>query len=650
MKKTVIAIALLLAANIMHGQSYKLQSPNGKIVAKIEVKERLTYSLLNDGIPIVEPSGIAMNTSLFSENIFAEKHNAIFDSTSRVVKPLWGTTAELAETFNQLTLNYGNGLSLEFRCYNEGFAWRVITAYDKEIMVYNESDEFNIPSDASVYFSQVNSFLTPFEVNYLPKPLNEIEKNALALTPLMYKTHTGQLVVVSESNLFEYPGMFIIKGDGKTFKTVFPQYPKREKQQLPGRLHLVKWPQISRMVVKKTENYISKSHGPRAYPWRVVMIAQNDVDILTNNLVYLLADEAKGDFSWVKPGKVVWDWYHNWNLQGVDFTPGINTQTYKYMVDFAARNHIEYINIDDGWTKLWSFDRVNPNLNLQEVISYARSKGVKVFIWAMWNTIDKDFTRNLDKFSQMGVSGLKVDFFDRTDQRIVDFVNKLAEECGKRHLLLNLHGMYKPTGINRTYPNIVNIEGVLGLEYNKFSDKCTPVHNLTIPFVRNVVGPMDYTPGSMRHTTPEKFEKSWENPHSMTTRAQQMAMYVVFHGGVQMLADSPTLYEKDSVALKYLSEVPTTWDKTIALEGNVGESIAIARKNGNKWYIGCMTATNQHDFDINLNFLDDREYKMTIISEGKTDDELLLTTKQTAKNTGHNFKVKPRSGLVIILE
>lgn len=650
MKRISILTFLIFATKLMFGQNYTLKSPNGMLVANIELKDRLTYSLLVNGSVIVEPSAIAMNTSEFADKNFLGKHTALFDSTNRTVMPLWGTTSEIHDNFNQLVLKYSDGISLEFRCYNHGFAWRMVTSFDKEVIVFNENSEFNLPLGSTVYFPQVSSFLTPFEVNYLPKTMQEIENGALGLTPLMYKTPQGQLVVISESNLFEYPGMFIRKVDGNKLISVFPPYPKKEKQELPGRLHLVKWPQISRMVVKKTENFIAKSNGARSYPWRAVMVAQNDAEILQNNLVYLLADEPQMDFSWVKPGKVVWDWYHNWNLQGVDFKPGINTQTYKYMVDFAVKNGIEYINIDDGWTKLWSFDRVNPQLNLNEVIEYAKSKGVGVFIWAMWNTLDKDLKANLDRFSKMGVSGLKVDFFDRADQRIVNFVNTLAEECAKRKLLLNLHGMYKPTGINHTYPNIVNIEGVLGLEHNKFSDKCTPSHNLTIPFVRNVVGPMDYTPGSMRHVTPENFKKSWDNPHSMTTRAQQMAMYVVYHGGVQMLADSPTFYEKDSIALNFLSSVPVTWDKSIVIEGNVGQNIAIARKHKDKWYIGCMTANSQHDLNLNLNFLDDREYRMTVISEGNSDDELVLKTVVTDKNSIHSFKVKPRSGLVIIFE
>lgn len=348
MKRISILTFLIFATKIMFGQSYTLKSPNGMLVANIELKDRLTYSLSVNGSVIVEPSAIAMNTSEFADKNFLGKHTAIYDSTNRTVMPLWGTTSEIHDSFNQLVLKYSDGISLEFRCYNQGFAWRVVTSFDKEVIVFNENSEFNLPLGSTVYFPQVSSFLTPFEANYLPKTMQEIENGALGLTPFMYKTPQGQLVVISESNLFEYPGMFIRKVDDNKLISVFPPYPKKEKQELPGRLHLVKWPQISRMVVKKTENFIAKSNGARSYPWRAVMVAQNDAEILQNNLVYLLADEPQMDFSWVKPGKVVWDWYHNWNLQGVNFKPGINTQTYKYMVDFAAKNDIEYINIDDG--------------------------------------------------------------------------------------------------------------------------------------------------------------------------------------------------------------------------------------------------------------------------------------------------------------
>lgn len=341
---------------------------------------------------------------------------------------------------------------------------------------------------------------------------------------------------------------------------------------------------------------------------------------------------------------------HKWNLQGVDFEPGINTQTYKYKIDFAAKHGIEYVNIDDGWSKLWNFSKVNSNIDLQEVISYANDRGVGIFLWAMWNTIDKDFIANLDWFKELGIAGLKVDFFDRTDQRMVDFINRLAHECAERNLLLNLHGMYKPTGISRTYPNVVAIEGVLGLEYNKFSNKCTPNHNLTIPFVRNIVGPMDYTPGAMRYMEPENFEKSWDNPHAMTTRAHQMAMYVVYHSGAQMLADSPTFYEQDEVTLNFLSAVPVTWDESLPLLGKVGEVIAVARRKGEKWYIGGMAGNENQQISIDLSFIGDRDYQMTLLSDGKTAYDLNKEVKSVSKNYTFKHEIKRAGGFVIILD
>lgn len=466
----------------------------------------------------------------------------------------------------------------------------------------------------------------------------------------MYKLPSGKVVVVSESNLFQYPGMFLKKSGQNAFKAVFPKYPKRESQEFLGKLKLVKWPQLSRMVVRSTEDFIAKSGGKRNFPWRVIMVGDSDLDILNNSLVYQLADLPQGDFSWVNPGKVVWDWYHNWNLQGVDFKAGINTQTYKYMIDFAAKHGIEYVNIDDGWSKLWDFNKINPNLNLEEVLRYAKEKNVGIFLWAMWNTIDKDFIANLDKFQQLGIVGLKVDFFDRCDQRMVDFVNQLAEECAKRKLLLNLHGMYKPTGIDHTYPNVVNIEGVLGLEYNKFSNRCTPEHNLTIPFVRNIVGPMDYTPGAMRYMSQVEFKKSWDNPHAMTTRSHQLAMYIVYHGGVQMLADSPTFYEGDDLTISFLSQVPVIWDESIPIAGKIGEIAVIARKNGEKWYVGGMAANEVQKVNFAFDFLSDGLYTMTFIADGENSSSLIKETYSISRINTFTYDIKSTGGFVMIIE
>lgn len=651
MKRSFVIIAFLLISKSISAQVHQLSSPNKRLVVSISVDNGLFYSVQKDGITVIQNSRITLKTNKFTEALFNNKPTVNNTNSKGVINPLWGTSSSITDEYSQITLAYPENVSVQIRAYNSGAAWRFVTEIDGELLVFDEVAEFALPGESVVYFPETKGFLTSFEPNYLPNDVSKIDNNKLAHTPMMYTTPQKHVVVISESNLFEYPGMFLKKTSNNSFSGAFPKFPKKEKQEILGRWRLVKWPQLSRMVVKSTEDFIAKSDGKRDFPWRVVMIADSDVEILNNTLVYQLANEPNMDYSWVKPGKVVWDWYHKWNLQNVPFEPGINTQTYKYKIDFAAKHGIEYVNIDDGWSKLWDFNRINPKLDVDEVIKYANQKGVGIFLWAMWNTIDKDFIANLDKFQQMGIAGLKVDFFDRTDQRMVDFINLLAEECAKRKLLLNLHGMYKPTGIDRTYPNVVNIEAVLGLEYNKFSDRCTPEHNLTIPFVRNIVGPMDYTPGSMRYMNPETFQKSWDNPHSMSTRAQQLAMYVIYHGGVQMLADSPTFYEKDDIALNFLSKVPVTWDESVPLVGKIGEVIVIARRHGNKWYIGGMAGNNPQTISFPFDFLDqDREYTLTLLSNGDAADEVVKVSRGVTKNDTFTSAVVPRGGFVLLLE
>ena len=649
MKRLLAKILFVLITSALSAQSHQLRSPNGELLVSISVDNGLAYSAEKNGVEFIQQSSIGLITNYFDESDLMETPTVVRDQKENVISPLWGTSAEIVDEYNEIKLLYKQ-FTVQFRAYNSGFAWRFATTIDDEVIVFDERAEFSIPDKSIAFFPETESFRTPFEPNYSPIQVGKIEEGKLAHTPIMFKIASGEVVVISESNLFKYPGMFLKKVGNSEFSGVFPKYPKRESQEILGKLHLVKWPQLSRMVVRSTEDFIAKSNGKRTFPWRVVMVANTDVELLNNTLVYQLANEPEMDFSWVKPGKVVWDWYHKWNLQGVDFEPGINTQTYKYKIDFAAKHGIEYVNIDDGWSKLWNFSKVNSNIDLQEVISYANERGVGIFLWAMWNTIDKDFIANLDWFKELGIAGLKVDFFDRTDQRMVDFINRLAHECAERNLLLNLHGMYKPTGISRTYPNVVAIEGVLGLEYNKFSNKCTPNHNLTIPFVRNIVGPMDYTPGAMRYMEPENFEKSWDNPHAMTTRAHQMAMYVVYHSGAQMLADSPTFYEQDEVALNFLSAVPVTWDESLPLLGKVGEVIAVARRKGEKWYIGGMAGNENQQISINLSFIGDRDYQMTLLSDGKTAYDLNKEVKSVSKNYTFKHEMKRAGGFVIILD
>lgn len=651
MKKLLFITICLLIALPFFGKEYSIKSPDKTLELIINVGENLTYKVLKDGEILIEPSAIGLISNQCNLNDFTKVLNTQ-DSTMRInYDLLWGTTSTIQATGNLLTLNFSEKIALQFCAFNDGIAWRYKTTYNNNLQINNEVAEFNLNTNSTVYFPEVKGFSNPFEANFLPQKVSQVSEKRLGLTPLLVKTQRGKTMVISEANLFEYPGMFMnLSNNGLT--ATFPNYPAKEKEQFLGRMRLVNIPQFSKLLVTDTKEYIAKTKGTRTFPWRTIQIENEDKDLLSNNLIALLAKKpAKTeDYSWVKPGKVVWDWYHKWNLQDVDFKPGINTATYKYMIDFAVKNKIEYVNIDDGWCGLHNFKKVNKNLDLQAVLSYAKEKEIGIFLWCTWQTLDENLIENLDYFQSLGIAGLKVDFFDRCDQRVVDFVNTLAKEAAQRKLLLNLHGMYKPTGLQISYPNVVNCEGVLGLEYNKFSDKCTPTHNLTIPFVRNVVGPMDYTPGSMRYVSPTNFEKSWTNPHTMSTRAQQLAMYVIYHGGIQMLADSPTLFEQDSIAMEFLSKVPVTWDETVPLYGNLGKAIAIARRSGTDWYIAAMTANEPKDFEIDLSFLKGDNYKMKLIENGTLPEQ--LNVKKTTINNNNKLKisVKELGGFIALLQ
>lgn len=649
---SIATLGLLLGFQLMAAtqNNYKLNSPDETIEFTLTTTNGIYYSVLKDGEVLIEPSQILLETDKLSLHSIDNSLQPVLDQQTESFDLVWGTTSNISTRYNALKLWLNSSMWLECRAYNEGVAWRYGCKDSTTMQINDEQVEFNFPDDQTVYFPKVDGFSNPFEPQYLPEVLAEVEDQQLGLTPLLFSSKTGKQVLISEVNLFSYPGMFVKKTD-KGCSAIFPKYPSKEKEQLLGRMRLVNIPQFSKMMVAETEKFIAKKDCSQPFPWRAILVANSEVELLDNHLIAALAEKPKErDFSWVKPGKVVWDWYHKWNLTDVDFKPGINTETYKYMIDFAADNNIEYVNIDDGWCGLHNFNNINRNLNLDEVLSYANDRNVGIFLWATWQTLRDNLETNLDMFEKLGVAGLKVDFFDRSDQVVVDFINTLADEAAERELLLNLHGMYKPTGIQITYPNVVNLEGVLGLEYNKFSNKVTPEHNLTIPFIRNVVGPMDYTPGGMYYMAQENFEKSWKNPHVMTSKAQQMAMYVIYHGGIQMLADSPTMYEADSVALQFLSKVPVSWDQSIALEGTIGETIAIARRSGKVWYVSAMNAGVAADITIDFDFLKDATYETTLFEEGSEVDQLHKNEIHIDSSSSIRFQLKRASGVVLRIE
>ncbi|HEV8188181.1 MAG TPA: glycoside hydrolase family 97 catalytic domain-containing protein, partial [Pyrinomonadaceae bacterium] len=394
--------------------------------------------------------------------------------------------------------------------------------------------------------------------------------------------------------------------------------------------------------VTEAADYIAVTKGTRTFPWRIIGVAASDAELLTNQIVYLLAKPSEvTDTSWIKPGKVPWDWYNALNIYGVDFKSGINTQTYKYYIDFASKYGLDYIIIDEGWYKLGNLLEVVPAMNIEEVVAYGKQKNVGVILWMVWKTLDDQFLPALDQFEKWGVKGLKVDFMQRDDQKVINFYHKLCREAAKRKMIVDFHGAIRPATMVRTWPNLINTEGVRGLEWNKWSKETTPEHNVTLPFTRMFLGPLDYTPGAMINSGAERnFAAVFERPMSLGTRCHQLAMYVVYEGPLQMLADSPSHYLKEPEVMEFLGPVPTVWDETVVLAAQIGDYVIIARRNGRDWYVGAMTDWTARDFEIDLSFLPDGNFQMTSFADGPNADRSGSDYKKSIQSVEKTTKLK----------
>ncbi|MCG8702035.1 MAG: glycoside hydrolase family 97 N-terminal domain-containing protein, partial [Bacteroidales bacterium] len=439
MDKFILILSLLFVCNWqVKAENFQLKSPNGTIQVTINWEGgQLKYKVESNGEELIAPSLIGMNTNAFGIKDLADVKKVTNSNGHEDYTPVWGTTQRVSESFNTTTIEFEKDFSIEFRAYDCGIAWRFISKSGKEIVVVNEVSEFNLNKGNTVFFPETDDFSTPFEPNYIPINIEKVAEQKLGLTPVLIKSPKGQAMVITDVNVKNYPGMFVHMSRSGLNAT-FPAYPSKEKEQFLGRLRLTNIPQLSKMLVVETEGYIAKTKGTNQFPWRAILIETTEKELLTNSLVEALADKpvSDNDFTWVKPGKVVWDWYHNWKFDDVNFKPGINTETYRYMIDFAVENNIEYVNIDDGWSGLHNFNKINKKLDLDEVLAYAKQKEIGIFLWCTWQTLEENLQENLDYFQQLGVAGLKVDFFDRCDQKVVDFVNQLGEECAQRKLLL----------------------------------------------------------------------------------------------------------------------------------------------------------------------------------------------------------------------
>lgn len=592
MKKTLLCL-MMAWGSLVFAENYTVNSPDSRITVNVETGTNTTYSVTFHGKVILNPSPISMtfdNGTVIGRNMEVKKVERF--TQNQVLKPVVRQKSEqIIDHYNEMVLD-ADRYKLYFRVYNDGLAYRFHTDFPDSLKVLNEEVTYCFPEDYNTLFPEERSMLSAQQPLFKPMKLSEIGTDRFCSTPILIKVDENARIFISESDLESYPGMFLRKQGknelaGKFAAVSLEDYKTDDRQIFPT----------------KRADYIARVNGTRNYPWRAMIVAENDANLITNQLIYKLAPEANGDYSWVRPGKIAWDWYNALILTGVDFKCGINNDTYKYYIDFASKYGIEYVVIDDGWSEAWDVTKTIPEINMEELVAYGKKKNVDLILWVSWAPFREKIDEAFDKFCQWGIKGIKMDFMNRDDQEMVDFYYEVARKAAAHKMLVDFHGAYKPTGWLRTFPNVLTSEGVAGLENHKWGSFVTPKHNVTLPFTRMVAGPMDYTPGAMINFH-EKDHKIWFNlPASVGTRCHQLGMYVVYESPLQMLADSPSNYYREPVCMEFLSQVPVVWDETRVLKASVGEYVIVARRHGDAWYIGGMAGEQGQKFEIDLDFI-----------------------------------------------
>jgi alpha-glucosidase len=635
----VIGAAASGAAAAAQTGSFDLPSPDKRIEVRVRTANGIRFDLLLKGRALLEDCAVAMDVEHKKLGTGGKVTGSAERTVDQMLEPVVRQKfAKIHENYNEVRIEMEGDYAVVFRAYDEGAAYRFETKFPKkEVTVYSEDMHLNFPGNFAVYYPQEDSFFSHNERKYLPQHLREILPEFHASLPAVVDAD-GVKVAIAESDLEEYPGLWLKGTGGTALEATFPPYPLKETLEKDRDFR-----------VSTSADYLAVTRGTRTYPWRLMGVAEKDGDLLTNQLVWLLEKPSLvADTSWIKPGKVAWDWWNANNIYGVDFKAGINTATYKYYIDFAAKYGLQYIVLDEGWYRLGNVLEPVPEINVEELTAYARKKNVGIILWVIWKTLDDQLQPALDQYAKWGISGIKVDFMQRDDQKVIEFYYKVSRETAKRKMLVDFHGGQKPASMTRTWPNLISAEGVRGMEWSKWSADSEPEHNVTLPFTRMFLGPMDYTPGAMLNATKGTFAPIHMRPMAMGTRCQQLAMYVVYESPLQMLADSPSTYMREPEAMEFLSAVPTVWDETKVLDARIADYVAVARRNGRDWYVGAMTDWTAREMEIDFSFLPEGEFTMTAYRDGINADRFAgdyriekITVNRTTKQ---KVKLAPGGG------
>lgn len=592
------------------GKSINLLSPNGKIKVSITIGDKIYYSISDNSKDLLTESHLALELgdAVLGENprLISTKKSKGDETITPHISLKFSTVRSI---YTDLLMNFKGDYAVEFRAFDDGIAYRFITKKKGAIEIMNEDFTLNFPEEDTLNLQQVNGFKTAYEEAYTHiASANWKPADKMSTLPVLISTKSGAKLLISESDVTDYPCMFL-KGNGNNgAEGVYPKTPLEFGPDGDRSLKIV-----------RSADYIAKTDGSRTFPWRYFVITNNDKQLMENTMTLKLAPESViADPSWIKPGQASWEWWNGATPYGpdVNFVSGYNTDTYKYFIDFASKFGISYIVMDEGWAKSTTDPFTpNPNVDVHEIIRYGKGKQVGVILWLTWLTVQKHMDL-FKTFNEWGVKGVKIDFMDRSDQVMVNYYEKVVKEAARNHLIVDFHGAFKPAGLEYKYPNLISYEGVRGMEQ---MGGCTPDNSLYYPFMRNAVGPMDYTPGAMISMQPEAYCSRRPNAASIGTRAYQMALYVVFESGIQMLADNPTLYYRNADCTKFITSVPTTWDETKALVADAGQVAVVAKRKGDKWFIGGITNGKEQtrEVEINFDFLEKgKTYTMTYFEDG----------------------------------
>lgn len=622
-KKTLLTLLLVIGSlSVVAQKVYHLQSPDQRLKTEVVIGDQIEFSLTDGDDEVLAPSQIAMTLGDGEALGVRPKVSKVTKaSVDKIIPSPFYKKESVKDVYNEMTLNFRGNYSLVFRLYNDGLAYRFVTRKKGEMIVTDETASYRFAADHKAYAPYVNStaptfeeqFFNSFEQPYAYESLTHLNTKRLLILPLLVELNNGKKVCITEADLEDYPGMFLHNDpNAPVLHGLHAPYPKTEEQGGHNRLQ---------MLVKDREGYIAKTTGTRSFPWRAFIVSRKDQELADCDMVYRLASPSRvEDVSWIRPGKVAWEWWNDWNLYDVDFRAGINNETYKYYIDFASQKGIEYVILDEGWAVNLKADMmaVIPEIDLKELVEYGKSKNVGIILWAGYWAFDRDMEKVVEHYARMGVKGFKIDFLDRDDQKMVNFLYRAAAECAKHRMLVDFHGVFKPTGLQRTYPNVLNYEGVNGLEQLKWSpgsyDMVT--YDVTIPYIRMIAGPMDYTQGAMRNAAKGCYHPVNSEPMSQGTRCRQLATYVIFESPFNMLCDSPSNYLREEECTQFIASVPTVWDETIALDGKVAEYIAMARRHGSDWYVGALTNWTPRELTIDLSFLGEGDYVLELFRDG----------------------------------